>query len=130
MMMKHSSSKLIIPGKLHGLNDCLDACKIGYRRGSALKRADQDAVEWLIRSQLRGVRFTKPVYMIYRWFEPDRRRDKDNISSFGRKVIQDALVNCRIIKNDGWRYIEGFEDHFYVDSKKPRIEVEIIEQRE
>ena len=72
----------------------------------------------------------KPVYMIYKWYEPDRRRDKDNISSFGRKVIQDALVNCKIIKNDGWRYIEGFEDHFYVDSKKPGIEVEIIEQRE
>ena len=125
-----SSSKLVIPGRLHGMNDILDACKEGYRKGSALKRSDQDAVEWLIRSQLRGVHFKKPVFMIYRWYEKDQRRDKDNISSFGRKVIQDALVNCRIIKNDGWRYIEGFEDHFYIDAKKPRIEVEIIEQRE
>ena len=125
-----SSSKLVIPGRLSCLNDMINACKESYKKGSALKRVDQDAVEWLIRSQLRGVRFKKPVYMIYKWFEPDRRRDKDNISSFGRKVIQDALVNCKVIKNDGWRYIEGFEDHFYVDAKKPRIEVEIIEQRE
>lgn len=36
--------------------------------------------------------------MRYRWFEKDRRRDLDNVSSFGRKVIQDALVECGVLK--------------------------------
>lgn len=93
-----------------------------------MKRGDQKAVEWFIRSQLRGVRIRKPVRMIYRWYEPNRKRDLDNISSYGRKIIQDAMVNCRVIENDGWENIIGFEDRFFVDKREPRIEVEIIEQ--
>lgn len=68
------------------------------------------------------------MYMVYHWYCADRRRDKDNISSFGRKVIQDALVRAKIIKNDGWNDIIGFEDVFYVDKKNPRIVVEIEEE--
>ena len=65
--------------------------------------------------------------MRYRWYEANRKRDLDNVSSFGRKVIQDALVEVKILENDGWRNIVGFSDEFYVDSKYPRIEVEIEE---
>ena len=52
----------------------------------------------------------------------------DNISSFGRKVIQDALVTSKVLKNDGWDEIKGYSDEFYVDSKHPRIEVLIEEE--
>lgn len=76
--------------------------------------------------QLGNVEFEEPVYMIYRWYEKDRRRDKDNICAFGRKVIQDALVKARYLSNDGWKNIAGFEDWFYVDAKHPRIVVEIL----
>lgn len=64
--------------------------------------------------------------MHYRWIERDRRRDKDNIAAFGRKVIQDALVRMKALRNDGWNNIEGFSDEFAVDKKKPRIEVTIV----
>lgn len=66
--------------------------------------------------------------MQYAWYEPNRRRDFDNISSFGRKVIQDALVKAKVLQDDGWGYIKGFSDEFYVDSKNPRIEVLIVEE--
>lgn len=92
-----------------------------------MKRKDEEAVSWYIRSQLRGIRIKKPVRMEYRWYEPNRKRDLDNISSWGRKVIQDALVKCRVIENDGWKQITGFSDSFYLDKKNPRIEVSIIE---
>ena len=69
-----------------------------------------------------------PVYMVYHWYCADRRRDKDNISSFGRKVIQDALVRAKILQNDGWKDIIGFEDRFCIDRKNPRIVVEIEEE--
>ncbi len=65
--------------------------------------------------------------MIYHWHEPNQKRDKDNISSFGRKVIQDALVRAKVLHNDGWKDIVGFEDRFYTDRKNPRIVVEIVE---
>ena len=92
-----------------------------------MKWEDQNKVEWFIRSQLRGVRIKKPVTMYYTWYEPNRKRDLDNISSYGRKVIQDALVHCGVIQNDGWKQILGFADRFYVDRKEPRIEVVILE---
>ena len=65
--------------------------------------------------------------MEYHWIEKDTRRDLDNISSFGRKVIQDALVKEGILRNDGWKDISGFSDSFGVDKDNPRIEVVIRE---
>lgn len=60
------------------------------------------------------------MYIRYRWIEKDRRRDKDNIS-FAKKFIQDALIDAQILPDDGWKWIEGFEDHFAVDRKNPRM---------
>jgi Holliday junction resolvase RusA-like endonuclease len=65
--------------------------------------------------------------MAYVWHEPNKRRDLDNISSFGRKVIQDALVNSGVLENDGWQNIRGFNDEFKVSKDEPRIEVHIFE---
>ena len=65
--------------------------------------------------------------MGYIWYERDMRRDLDNVSSFGRKVIQDALVKAAILKGDGWKYVVGFSDRFEVGKENPRIEVLIRE---
>jgi len=46
------------------------------------------------------------------------------------KVIQDALVKARILRNDGWADIAGFSHRFSVDFLRPRIEVEIYEAGE
>ena len=122
-----SSHKLVFPGKLPSLNEFISACNKNPKAGGRMKWEDQNKVEWFIRSQLRGVRIKKPVTMLYTWYEPNRKRDLDNISSYGRKVIQDALVHCGVIHNDGWKQILGFSDRFYVDRKEPRVEVVIME---
>ncbi len=57
----------------------------------------------------------------------NRRRDLDNISSFGRKVVQDALVSAGVLKDDGWKHVVGFSDRFDVDKANPHIEVRIRE---
>lgn len=80
-----------------------------------------------IKNKLRGVKIVKPVTLHYVWWEKDRRRDLDNISGYGHKVIQDALVACGVLKDDGQRYIVGMSDSFKVDKYYPRIEVEIEE---
>lgn len=120
--------KLTVACRLPGLNDYIAAERTNRHAAADMKREAQAIVEWSARSQLRGVRFEKPVRMTYRWFERDKKRDKDNVSSFGRKVIQDALVRVGVLKNDNWACIEGFADEFYVDKKRPRIEVEIDDQ--
>ena len=122
-----SSHKLVFPGKLPSLNEFISACNKNPKAGGRMKWEDQNKVEWFIRSQLRGVRIKKPVTMLYSWYEPNRKRDLDNVSSYGRKVIQDALVHCGVLHNDGWKQILGFSDRFYVDRKEPRIEVVILE---
>ncbi|SBV94109.1 Endodeoxyribonuclease RusA [uncultured Eubacteriales bacterium] len=121
--------KLTIPGTLPNLNDYITAERTSRYKAAAMKRQAEQAVMLVAKRHLRGVRFDRPVTMRYTWYEPNRRRDKDNVSSFGRKVIQDALVRAGILKNDGWAEIERFEDSFVVDAKHPRIEVEIYDGR-
>lgn len=118
---------LIIPGKLANLNDYITAERTNRYKGAQLKSDSESIVIAAIRKCLRGVRIDRPVFMEYTWYERDKRRDKDNISSFGRKVIQDSLVHSHVLKNDGWKEIVGFSDTFGVDTTNPRIEVRIRE---
>lgn len=116
---------LIIHGRLDNLNDYIKACRTNQYKGAHLKAKNENKVQAEIYEQLGRLRITHPVRMSYRWYEKDRRRDLDNVSSFGRKVIQDALVETRVLRNDGWKEITGFSDEFFVDARNPRIEVEI-----
>lgn len=118
---------LTIPGTLNNLNDYIAADRTNRHKGAKMKADNGTVVALAIRRCMRGVRIEKPVEMHYTWYEPNKRRDKDNVSSFGRKVIQDALVQCGVLKDDGWKYIVGFSDRFEVDKENPRIEVKIRE---
>ena len=119
--------KLTIPGTLPNLNDYIAAERTNRHKGAKMKADSGNIVAAAIRQRLKGVRIDKPVFMEYTWIEPSRRRDKDNISSFGRKVIQDALVSTGVLKDDGWKHVVGFSDRFEVDRENPRIEVLIKE---
>ena len=53
------------------------------------------------------------------------RRDKDNISS-AKKYILDALVVSGVIGNDNWRWIAGnLPDTYKVNKQEPRVIVTI-----
>lgn len=123
-----SPHRLTIPGRLPGLNEYTSACRSNWASGAKMKQDSQEIVEWAIYSKMRRVRFTKPVFMLFTFYERDKRRDRDNVASYARKVIQDALVKCGTLEDDGWDYITGYMDSFEVDSKNPRIVVEFIEQ--
>lgn len=122
-----SPKTLTIKGRLPGLNEYTTACRTNAHKGAEMKRTAQETVMWHILSTMRGVRFTRPVFLLFTFYEQDRRRDQDNVSSFARKVIQDALVKCGTIKDDGWDYVCGHMDLFEVDKENPRIVVEFIE---
>lgn len=122
--------KLVILGTLPGLNTFIDANRRNVHVGAKLKKEAQWQVELAAKRQLKKWKPRGPVRMRYIWYEPNRKRDKDNISSGGRKIIQDALVVAGYLKNDGWRDIVGFSDDFEVDRNNPRIEVTIEEVQE
>lgn len=118
---------LTIPGTLNNLNDYIAAERTNRHKGAKMKAGNGNIVAAAIRQCMRGVKIDRPVYMHYTWYEPNRRRDLDNVSSFGRKVIQDALVDAGVLRDDGWKYVVGFSDRFDVDKNNPRIEVLIRE---
>ena len=99
--------KLVIPFTLPGLNEYIEAERAHRQKGAALKRKCQRDIAAVLRRQVKGP-LREPVWMRYTWIEKDRRRDKDNISSFGRKMIQDTLVCMTALRNAGWPNIAGF----------------------
>lgn len=119
--------KIVVPGKFGTLNEFIDANRRGrgnWNKGNDMKRNDQRVVYHYLP---RGVRFDKRVFLEYHFFEPSARRDKDNVSGYFHKIFQDALVQKGIIRNDGWKDIEGWTDRFDIDRKNPRIEITIRE---
>ena len=68
--------KLTIPGLLPGLNEYIDAERShkGKYKAASMKRQAQNVIGYIIRTQLRGVRFTRPVVIRYLWIEPSRRQ--------------------------------------------------------
>lgn len=116
-----------IQGRLDGLNEFIAANRTNPYMGNKMKQDNEDIVIWSIRQQLKDLHIDVPVVLKYDFYEPNRRRDLDNISSFAHKVIQDALVKTNVLKNDGWNEIVSYIDQFYIDRNNPRIEVTIIE---
>lgn len=117
---------LIINGQLNSLNDYTRACRTNRYTGAKMKSDNEAIVSLYIRMQLNGVHFPNKVALDFRWYEPNRRRDPDNVC-FAHKFILDALVNNGIIKGDSQKYITGLNDDFFVDREFPRIEVTIRE---
>ena len=119
--------KVVIEGRFPSLNEYIEANRIHKQKGNKMKHDDQCAIIAFLLQEHRKLHIDKPVWIDYTFYEFNKRRDKDNICGYFHKVFQDALVMCGIIHNDSWQYITGFTDTFYVDSKRPRIEIVIKE---
>ena len=115
---------LVIEGTLCGLNEYTKACRGNKYAGAGMKKDMERIISLYINQQLNGVRFDGTVELSFRWYEPTKKRDLDNIC-FAKKFILDALVSNGIIVADGWRGVRGFTDTFFVDANNPRIEVDI-----
>lgn len=118
--------KLVINGRLCSLNEYIKAERSNRYKGAKIKRDNERIIAASIKQQLCGVKINNSVHMDYLWVVPDKRTDRDNIV-FARKFIQDALVQCGVLKDDGWKHVVGFSDRFEVDRENPRIEVIIRE---
>ena len=60
--------------------------------------------------------------IVFRWIEPNRRRDKDNVA-FAKKFILDSLQEVGIIKNDGWVDMSWLRAVFYLVRRNGRVVV-------
>ncbi len=118
---------LVIYGQLVGLNEYTSACRTHRQAGAKMKKDTEKVISAHIMQQLKGVAFKNTVRLSFRWYEPNKRRDLDNIA-MAKKFILDALVSNGIIIADGWKGVVGFTDQFFIDKDNPRIEVDIQEE--
>lgn len=117
---------LVIQGQLPNLNDYTKACRSNRFAGANMKKQAEKIIQIYIMQQLKGVHFDGTVELAFRWYEPNKKRDLDNIC-FAKKFILDALVANKIIVADSWKGVVGFTDKFFVDANYPRIEIDIRE---
>jgi Holliday junction resolvase RusA-like endonuclease len=123
------SAHITVPGRLLGLNEYTAACRSNARVGAAAKAKAQEAVEWCIRAA-RPPHISGKAHIAIDYYEPDARRDPDNISATGRKVILDALAAQHVIRGDSQRCLampQPFTERFFVDKTDPRIEVTVTD---
>lgn len=113
---------MTIDGRLPGLNEYINAERRNRYAGAKMKKEWQRVVGWFIG---RMPPAPIPCWVKFVFYEPNGRRDVDNVSGFAHKIIFDALVEHGVLKGDGQKYVAGYTDKFEIDCDRPRIEVTI-----
>ncbi len=118
--------KFTIPTRFPSLNDYTSANRTNRYKGADIKKkCQQEAFIAIRQAKLKPVG-KYPIGLRITWYEPNKRRDIDNIT-WSVKVILDSMVQAKIIIDDSQKYVTRIENEVLVDNKNPRIEVEIIE---
>lgn len=120
--------KLVIEGELADLNHYIRVERSNRFGAAAMKEAMTSLVAQHARyKKLPVIDYKFTMYTT--WYCKNKKKDPDNIS-FAKKFILDGLMSAGIIKNDGWEQIAAFVDEFFIDAKKPRVEVEFVQALE
>jgi Holliday junction resolvase RusA-like endonuclease len=112
---------MFIKGKFTSLNDYIKAersCK--YISASIKKRETHQ-----VKVQVLGKKITTPCKLRFTWHIKDKRTDPDNIA-FAKKYVLDGLVQAKVIPDDTFNHVKGFEDDFVV-SKETGVKIERID---
>ena len=115
--------KFEISGRLPGMNEIIDAAKSHYALYAQMKETYTTMVAWLAKKL---PKYDK-VNIIITWYEPDLRRDPDNVTGGGTKFVMDGLVMAGVIPNDTRKHVNSIKHIPELDRKNPRVEVEIVE---
>lgn len=101
--------------KLPSLNEYVGANRKNKYAGAKMKKDIESSLCWQIAEQ--GlVELKPPLRISFKWFEKNRKRDKDNVV-FGKKFILDSLQVMNVIGNDNWEWITSFEDTVFLSSE-------------
>jgi Holliday junction resolvase RusA-like endonuclease len=111
-----------IKGRLDSMNRTLKIPR--WRFAQAKRRAvmKYHVGSWVMAAGI--PKFETPVKIHVRWIEKDRRRDRDNIRSSVKPILDALVIQGRII-NDSQKWLTELTDSYDVDKENPRIEVTI-----
>lgn len=114
-----------LTGRLPGLNEIISACRHNKFAGAKQKREATAFIGFqMLRLKVPAIRV--PVKIHFKWVEPNKRRDRDNVQS-GSKFILDAMQELFILVNDSRKWVlDVTHDTQTIDKANPRIEVTIV----
>ena len=118
-----NSQKFTIDGRLAGLNELL---KGHWTVRNSTKKEGMGIVQvYATQARIKPVKVPCTVYI--HCFEPNKRRDRDNVKGGASKIILDALVNMGVLIDDSPKWVLDSIATVDYNKEKPRIEVEIRE---
>lgn len=115
--------RFTIHGSLPGLNDMISAARTHWSASASQKK---NATEACAEAAQHLDRIKPPVTVRIVWFEPNDRRDVDNVVA-ATKFVLDGLVMAGKLINDSRKQITGITHAVVTDKQRPRIVVEIEE---
>lgn len=98
------------------LNEYINKCRAKCYAANSIKQKIQAKIAMEITLM---PMYLQPIAIVFIWFEPNLRRDLDNIS-FEKKFILDTMVKLRKIRNDSPKYVRAFVDKFQYSKGNPR----------
>ena len=115
-----------VEGRMPSLNDYISAERANRYTAAAMKKRETARVRAAAMQQ-RAPRFERRVTVRTTFYEPDMRRDADNVG-FARKFVLDGLVAAGVIKDDSRKYVEQCPDRVLTDRARPRVVVEVSDE--
>lgn len=115
-----------VEGRMPSLNDYISAERANRYKAAAMKKRETARVRAAAMQQ-RAPRFERRVTVRTTFYEPDMRRDADNVG-FARKFVLDGLVAAGVIKDDSRKYVEQCPDRVLTDRARPRVVVEASDE--
>lgn len=97
-----------IPLRLPGINEYQNACRRHPLNGAQMKKNAMRSICTYL-NQYKCEKFPIQLEIVYT--EPNKRRDIDNVTGFGNKVILDALQHAGIIPDDSPRFVNKITTH-------------------
>lgn len=129
--------RIIIPNWNSGLNELLNHQEKKYdprthkmRVFNTEKSTNERKIRKCLEQQgMSKVVLNTPIAIRYKVYAKDRKHDRMNLGSCLDKCFCDALQSTKpkILSGDGWNDIVDIRFEYYIDSKNPRAEIEIIE---
>jgi len=117
--------QFVIPGRMPGLNEIIGVARAN-RFASASQKHKWTAVCAKAAREAAIPAIARPVRVRICWFEPNVRRDPDNIEA-AVKFILDGLVEAGILEDDGQKNIIDITHVVAPDKANPRVVVELEE---
>lgn len=116
-----------LQGRLPGLNEIVNASRRNRFVGAKQKKVVTERCAYDMYC-MKVPKFLNPVVINFKWIEPNAKRDRDNVQS-GAKFILDAMQIVGVIKNDSRKHVKDVKhDTSEIDKLNPRIEITISDE--